>query len=127
MSAVYDKPADDPYILEEMQAIERAIELESQNLTARSLISIFRKDKVRTRHRVILAWGVQFMNQAGGINLVVYYIPCKSSYLLENFQSLTFHSRIGPKRWHDPSSCPSPRWMHQHDVHVRIHSTLYRT
>jgi hypothetical protein len=82
LCAVYDKPADDPYILEEMQAIERAIELESQNLTARSLLTIFRKDKVRTRYRVLLAWGVQFMNQAGGINLVVYYIPCKPSHFL---------------------------------------------
>jgi MFS family permease len=80
LCAVYDKPTDDPYILEEMQAIERAIELESQNLTARSLLSIFRKDKVRTRYRVLLAWGIQFMNQAGGINLVVYYIPCKPSH-----------------------------------------------
>ncbi|PNP86050.1 hypothetical protein FNYG_01106 [Fusarium nygamai] len=48
------------------------MEAEAEGST--SWASTFRKDKVSTRYRVFLAWFVQFMNQAGGINLVVYYI-----------------------------------------------------
>ncbi|EME78934.1 uncharacterized protein MYCFIDRAFT_179012 [Pseudocercospora fijiensis CIRAD86] len=32
---------------------------------------IFKRDDVQTGRRVLLAWGMQFMNQMGGINLVV--------------------------------------------------------
>jgi hypothetical protein len=35
---------------------------------------LLKKDKVQTGRRVLLAYGMQFMNQMGGINLVVYYI-----------------------------------------------------
>lgn len=38
--------------------------------------NILKKDPVQTGRRVLLAWGVQFMNQDGSINLVVYYMPC---------------------------------------------------
>ncbi|KXT08015.1 hypothetical protein AC579_2531 [Pseudocercospora musae] len=36
---------------------------------------IFKRDDVQTGRRVLLAWGMQFMNQMGGINLVVYFVP----------------------------------------------------
>jgi MFS family permease len=52
------------------------MEAEAEGST--SWASTFRHDKVRTRHRVFLAWFVQFMNQVGGINLVVYYILSKT-------------------------------------------------
>jgi hypothetical protein len=32
---------------------------------------IFKRDEVQTGRRVMLAYGIQFMNQMGGINLVV--------------------------------------------------------
>lgn len=78
---VYDKDASDPYITAEASAIHQAIELERSTRTDSSLVSIFRNDNVKTGHRVLLAWVVQFMNQAGGINLVVYYAP---SVLVQN-------------------------------------------
>ena len=78
LCAVYDTRPDDPYIVAEMDAIERAIALEGSATGVKAFTAIFKKDEVQTRYRILLAWGVQFMNQAGGINLVVYYIPCES-------------------------------------------------
>ncbi|KAM0326523.1 hypothetical protein ACHAQA_006392 [Verticillium albo-atrum] len=69
---VYDKEPTDEFIVAERNAILRAIELESSSQSNKYL---FRKDNVRTRYRVFLAWLIQFMNQVSGINMVVYYIP----------------------------------------------------
>ena len=77
LSAVYDKPVDHPDIVREAHAIEVALSMEAEAEGSRSWASTFRKDKVKTRYRVFLAWFVQFMNQVGGINLVVYYILSK--------------------------------------------------
>jgi MFS family permease len=74
LSAIYDKGFDDEVIVAERAAILQALEIESEG-TQKSLLSIFKKDKLRTRYRIFLAWFVQFMNQASGINMVVYYIP----------------------------------------------------
>lgn len=71
---VYDCEPTDEYISEERDAILVAIQDESETIK-NSPLSIFKNDKFRTRYRVLLAGGIQFMNQAGGINLVVYYIP----------------------------------------------------
>ncbi|CAI4220212.1 unnamed protein product [Parascedosporium putredinis] len=71
---VYDLEPTDEYISEERDAILVAIQDESETIK-NSPLSIFKNDKFRTRYRVLLAGGIQFMNQAGGINLVVYYIP----------------------------------------------------
>ncbi|CAM1502720.1 Fc.00g074960.m01.CDS01 [Cosmosporella sp. VM-42] len=79
MALVYDKEEDDPWIEEEIRAIEQAIEIESE--TEGSLLDCFRNDRVKTGSRVFMAWGMQFMNQVCGINLVVYYIP---SVLVQN-------------------------------------------
>lgn len=78
---VYDKEPSDPFVVSETTSIKQAIELEVSANNNDSFLSIFRKDSIRTRYRILLAWGVQFMNQAGGINLVVYYIP---SVLVQN-------------------------------------------
>jgi hypothetical protein len=32
---------------------------------------LFKRDEIQTGRRVLLAYGMQFMNQMGGINLVV--------------------------------------------------------
>lgn len=81
LCAVYDMEPTDEYIMVEKTAILQAIELETSTKKTKSFFSIFKKDKVRTRYRIFLAWLVQFMNQAGGINLVVYFIP---SVLVQN-------------------------------------------
>jgi MFS family permease len=81
LCAVYGKDATDEYIIQEKDAILKAIVLEESAKGPKSFLSIFRNDKIKTRYRVLLAWVVQFMNQAGGINLVVYYIP---SVLVQN-------------------------------------------
>jgi hypothetical protein len=78
LCTVYDKTPDDPLIVHETKQIIEAIELEERNGRFKWR-NIFKNDSVQTGRRVLLAWGVQFMNQAGGINLVVYYIPCKHS------------------------------------------------
>ncbi|WZH41972.1 general substrate transporter [Fusarium acuminatum] len=81
LSAVYDKPVDHPDIVREVNSIEAALSMEAEAEGSTSWASTFRKDKVSTRYRVFLAWFVQFMNQAGGINLVVYYILISSNWL----------------------------------------------
>ncbi|KAF5512710.1 Sugar transporter STL1 [Colletotrichum aenigma] len=73
---IYDKDPADPVILTERSAIQQAIALELIGTQQGQIFfSIFKRDRVRTRYRILLAWFIQFMNQASGINLVVYYIP----------------------------------------------------
>ncbi|KAL2814110.1 general substrate transporter [Aspergillus granulosus] len=74
LSAIYDKPVDHPDITGEADTIELALSVVAEAEGSMSWVSTFRQDKLRTRYRIFLAWFVQFMNQAGGINLVVYYI-----------------------------------------------------
>ncbi|KAJ6136755.1 general substrate transporter [Penicillium chrysogenum] len=80
LCSVYDKDPSDAYVLAERDAIISALGLEGSAKT-KSLLVLFKADRVQTRHRVILAWWIMFMNQAGGINLVVYYAP---SVLVKN-------------------------------------------
>ncbi|SPO06397.1 probable transporter (major facilitator superfamily) [Cephalotrichum gorgonifer] len=75
LCAVYDKDPTDEYIVAERNAIIEAIGMEAQVAESRSFFSIFKRDEVSTGYRVLLAWGIQFMNQVSGINLVVYYVP----------------------------------------------------
>ncbi|KAL2835441.1 general substrate transporter [Aspergillus pseudoustus] len=74
LSAIYDKPAAHPDIVAEAQSIEQALSVAAEAEGSTSWAATFRQDKLSTRYRIFLAWFVQFMNQAGGINLVVYYI-----------------------------------------------------
>ncbi|KAB8218906.1 general substrate transporter [Aspergillus novoparasiticus] len=74
LCAVYNKEQDDEYIVNERRAILSAIELEDA-VSKQSFWKIFRNDEVKTGQRVLLAWGIQLMNQVGGINLVVYFVP----------------------------------------------------
>jgi hypothetical protein len=66
----YDRTSDDPKIIEESQGIKQAIELDILRGEYR-WSQIFRKDELHTGRRVLLAYGLQFMNQMGGINIVV--------------------------------------------------------
>jgi Sugar (and other) transporter. len=64
------------YIITECRAILSAIELED-SVNKQSFWKTFRNDEVKTGQRVLLAWGMQLMNQVGGINLVIYFVPSK--------------------------------------------------
>ncbi|KAL4895783.1 general substrate transporter [Aspergillus ambiguus] len=74
LSDVYGKPKDDPKILAEQADIVDTLALERRQGNSQWK-AIFKQDEVCTGQRVLLAYGMQFMNQLGGINLVVYYVP----------------------------------------------------
>lgn len=57
LCAVFDLPADDDYVVGEIRGIRRALALEREG-GEKSWWSIFKKDKVKTRRRVALAWFV---------------------------------------------------------------------
>lgn len=67
---VYDLPPDDPKVVSESEGILEAIELETLHGEYK-WSQILKRDEVQTGKRVLLAYGMQFMNQMGGINLVV--------------------------------------------------------
>ncbi|CAI7610813.1 unnamed protein product [Penicillium pancosmium] len=67
---VYDREAEDPKIMSESAEILQAIELETLQGEYK-WSQILKRDEVQTGKRVLLAYGMQFMNQMGGINLVV--------------------------------------------------------
>lgn len=66
---VYDKPPDDPKIQAEEDDILETIRLVKETGEYKWR-NILKRDRVQTGRRVLLAYGMQFMNQIGGINLV---------------------------------------------------------
>lgn len=76
---VWDRDEHDPWVVQEMKAIEHAIEIESE--VEASMLDCFKNDNLKTGSRVLMAWLAQLGNQACGINLLVYYIP---SVLVQN-------------------------------------------
>lgn len=70
ISDVWDVSPDHPSVIAQEQEIMSAIELESSN-GQYGWMQLFKKDEVQTGKRVLLAWGMQFMNQLCGINLIV--------------------------------------------------------
>ncbi|RFU30303.1 hypothetical protein B7463_g6067, partial [Scytalidium lignicola] len=75
---VEDIQESDPYVEKFRKEIMDTIALEKSNPFSWS--RIFKKDSVQSGRRLMLAWGMYFINQIGGINLVVYY----ASYVLQN-------------------------------------------
>lgn len=67
---VYDAGADDPKVATQQKEILDAIELEHKQGEYK-WSQLFKRDEVQTGRRVMLAYGMQFMNQMGGINLIV--------------------------------------------------------
>lgn len=67
---VYDLDDNHVEIAEEHTAILDAIALEQKHGQYR-WSQLFKRDNLQTGRRVMLAYGMQFMNQVGGINLVV--------------------------------------------------------
>lgn len=68
---VEDIPEDDPYIQNFRKEILETLALEQSRPFQWK--HIFRGDSVQSGRRLLLAWGMYFINQMGGINLVVYY------------------------------------------------------
>ena len=61
---------EDPKVVSESEGILEAIALETLH-GEYQWSQILKRDEVQTGKRVLLAYGMQFMNQMGGINLVV--------------------------------------------------------
>ncbi|KAF2028068.1 MFS general substrate transporter [Setomelanomma holmii] len=74
LCAVVDRERDDPYIVEQVEAIREAIAID-RRACAQKISGLFKNGKLKTRRRVILAWLGLFTNQMVGINMVVYYMP----------------------------------------------------
>lgn len=84
MCDVWDSGPDGEKVQKMQSDILGALELERKHGEYKWR-QIFKRDEVQTGRRVLLAYGMQFMNQMGGINLVVYYVPSA----LENNVGLT--------------------------------------
>lgn len=67
---VWDGSPDHPKVSRQQKDILETLELERKHGEYRWR-DILKCDKVQTGRRVLLAYGMQFMNQIGGINLVV--------------------------------------------------------
>ncbi|KAL3455283.1 putative transcription factor TFIIIB complex subunit Brf1 [Aspergillus heterothallicus] len=66
----YDRPSNDPKVVNDAEGIFRAIELD--NIRGEYKWSqLFKKDDIQTGRRVLLAYGLQFINQMGGVNIIV--------------------------------------------------------
>ena len=66
LCAVHDLKPDDPYIVEEMDAISATVAMETEEGNSK-FTAVFKKDHLQTRRRVILAYFGLFMNQMGGV------------------------------------------------------------
>lgn len=76
---VYDREPNDEKIVREQKDVLDALRLERLHGEYK-WSQLFKRDEVQTGRRVLLAYGMQFMNQVGGINLVVYYVPSALQY-----------------------------------------------
>ncbi|KAL4931175.1 transcription factor TFIIIB subunit BRF1 [Aspergillus undulatus] len=66
----YDRPENDPRVANDAEGIFRAIELD--NIRGEYKWSrLLKKDEIQTGRRVLLAYGLQFINQMGGVNIIV--------------------------------------------------------
>ncbi|KAJ6018820.1 hypothetical protein N7522_000887 [Penicillium canescens] len=86
---IYDMGPEDGKVVSESEGIIQAIQLETLHGEYK-WSQILKRDEVQTGRRVLLAYGIQFMNQMGGINLVVVSSFPALSYCIDlNHQSLT--------------------------------------
>ncbi|KAL4810027.1 hypothetical protein BDV18DRAFT_150427 [Aspergillus unguis] len=87
----YDRPENDPKVVTDAEGIFRAIELD--NLRGEYRWSqLLKKDEIQTGRRVLLAYGLQFINQMGGVNIIVVNVglEAKTSLLLGGVIQLMF-------------------------------------
>lgn len=108
---VYDLPPDDPKIRKEENEVLETLKIEREHGEYR-WSQLLKRDEVQTGRRVLLAYGMQFMNQMGGINLVVGTFPKLSSYIVDYISTLLLcaltdtsvlgllhHISVGTERW----------------------------
>ncbi|KAI0170275.1 putative Myo-inositol transporter 1 [Pestalotiopsis sp. NC0098] len=76
---VYGREPDHPKIVKEQKEVLDAIRIEEEQGQYK-WSQLLKRDRVQTGRRVLLAYGMQFMNQMGGINLIVYYITSVLQY-----------------------------------------------
>lgn len=77
LCAVFDLKPDDPYIIEEMDAIAATVAMETEEGNSK-YAAVFKNDHLQTRRRVILAWFGLFMNQMGGVSLLLLFVIKKT-------------------------------------------------
>lgn len=65
-----DGNPNDPKVVSQQTEILETLALERKHGEYK-WSQIFKRDEVQTGRRILLAYGMQFMNQMGGINLVV--------------------------------------------------------
>ncbi|KAL3458345.1 general substrate transporter [Aspergillus heterothallicus] len=77
LARLYNKGStpDDPEITEIHQATVQAVHHELELSASLNWRSLLNQDRLHTRRRVLLGAGTQFMQQWGGINVIVYYLP----------------------------------------------------
>lgn len=68
LCAVFDLEPEDPFIVEQIDAIRDAIALD-RRADAQKISGLFKNGKLKTRRRVVLAWFGLFINQMVGINM----------------------------------------------------------
>lgn len=78
LEALNEKPRDDPYIKNELLAIEETV----KEMSKGSYRSLFQMSEYREFHRVALAYVNQMFQQISGINLITYYVQPLSTWLL---------------------------------------------
>ncbi|KAL2818843.1 hypothetical protein BJX63DRAFT_419002 [Aspergillus granulosus] len=91
----YDRPSNDQKVVTEADGIFRATEIDKIRGEYK-WSQIFQKDEIQTGRRVLLAYGLQFINQMGGVNLIVVILEVnvgldpKTSLLLGGVIQLMF-------------------------------------
>lgn len=78
----YDRPKNDPKVVNDAEGIFRAIELDSLRGEYK-WSQLLKKDEIQTGRRVLLAYGLQFINQMGGVNMIVV-----SGYIFPQFEQI---------------------------------------
>lgn len=75
LSRIRNLDVNDPEIISTIEEIVSIQEVEASGKTIDWMSIIKGKDAMSGRYRLALAWGIQFFNQMGGCNLVIYYMP----------------------------------------------------
>ncbi|KAJ5861332.1 uncharacterized protein N7529_008642 [Penicillium soppii] len=107
---IYDMGPGANKVVSESEGIIQAIQLETMHGEYK-WSQILKKDEVQTGRRVLLAYGIQFMNQMGGINLVVYYVTSANTPARLILPNLLLRP-IRPPKAHDVGIL---RTIHIHD------------
>lgn len=72
ISRVQGRTEDHPEVLEQHREIQDAVSLE-QAIGSSSWSDLLKEDKICSRRRLLIACSIQFFQQAGGINAIIFY------------------------------------------------------